>query len=50
MSKLTAEVLILQADSMVTLGRFELPTCGLGNRLQAYCTKLHNEEIATSKS
>jgi hypothetical protein len=26
---------------MVTLGRFELPTCGLGNRIDSLCIGMH---------
>ena len=44
MSKFRGDETLILRGIVVTLGRFELPTCGLGNRLQPYRTKLHNKE------
>ena len=34
-------------DFMVTLGRFELPTCGLGNLKSKGCTALHIDAMCS---
>jgi hypothetical protein len=31
--------------SVVTLGRFELPTCGLGNRIGSLCIGMHGYAV-----